>query len=235
MRNQHTDKFYGLSKPRGRFSDGTVGGLSLLSHHNNTQGRGPCLQLVSLLFCHKLFSLKKEPWSKEGRVARRERNGNNRIPFASLSLPFLSVLPHLTRHPIQPLPPPHLPFPPASPSPSSSFPPSFLLPRCLPFFSVRLSRHLFERSIPPLYAHRTLTVCGWTSASFLLFVLSLMPFTLEKSFLAAPNGPHDTLCQRSSVSKSIAGWRVRYPSLSRQARGSFLHLHAERGSGALKF
>ena len=142
--------------------------------------------------------------------------------------PLLAMLhfhnPSLSRslHPIFPS------FPPASSFPCSSF-----LPRCFSvLLSLYLPTLLDVRSLlsqPHSEAHarhhnphRTLPVFGWISASFfsivfcshgLLYCRHRRPFLLGvrvrtmrtgMRFLAVPYWPHDTPCQQSSISTSVA-------------------------------
>ena len=131
--------------------------------------------------------------------------------------------------------------PSAAPSIPSSLP--FLLPllSLSPLSSLAVSLFFCPSVSPPLWAfdrsfrshilkrilditnpHRTLTVCGWTSASIFLFCFVLTAFfycrhrrpflpgvrvrtiRIGMFFLAAPYWPHDTPCQHSSMSTSVA-------------------------------
>ena len=125
----------------------------------------------------------------------------------------------------QPLPPSHLP------SLSSClffpfllFPPSLFLCSSVPLSSLpfwafgrSFRNHILKRILDITNPHRTLTVCGWTSASFFnvfcshgpqtaLFLPGVRVRTMRTGmrFLAAPYWPHDTPCQHSSISTSVA-------------------------------
>ena len=102
-------------------------------------------------------------------------------------------------------------------------------------FDRSFRNHILKRILDIRNPHRTLTVCGWTSASLfslMCFVLTAFfiaatdgPFLpgvrvrtmrIGMRFLAAPYWPDDTPCQHSSISTSVAHlWcsvvRLRHP------------------------